>query len=57
MELLDMTCDQVNLEEQYFKGGSKSDSGKNRIVPIHPRIMPFVKKRLEKSNEYFLEND
>ena len=32
MELLDMTCDQVNLEEQYFKGGSKSDSGKNRIV-------------------------
>ena len=57
MELLDMTCDQVNLEERYFKGGSKSDSGKNRIVPIHPRIMPFVKKRLEKSNEYFLEND
>lgn len=57
MELLNMTCDQINLEEEYFKGGSKSSSGKNRIVPIHPRIMPFVKKRLEKSNEYFLEND
>lgn len=57
MELLNMTCDQINLEEEYFKGGSKSSSGKNRIVPIHPRIMPFVKNRLKKSNEYFLETD
>ena len=26
-------------------------------MPIHPRIMPFVKNRLKKSNEYFLETD
>ena len=57
MELLNMTCDQINLEEEYFKGGSKSSSGKNRIVQIHPSIMPFVKNRLKKSNEYFLETD
>lgn len=56
MELLNMTCDQIDLENEYFKGGSKTSSGKNRIVPIHPKIMPLVKKRLEQSNKYFLED-
>ena len=33
----------VHLEEGYFTGGSKTDAGKNRIVPIHFLIMPYVK--------------
>lgn len=56
MELLNMDRDHVNLKEGYFLGGSKSSSGKNRIVPIHPRIMPLVKKRMDRCNEYFLED-
>ena len=43
-EMLDI---KVNLEENYFQGGIKTKSSKNRIVPIHPAIRDFVKERLE----------
>ena len=33
---------EVNLEEGYFKGGIKTESGRNRIVPIHSAIRPLV---------------
>ena len=38
----------INLEEKYFKGGVKTDAGKNRIVPIHEAIYPFVVDILER---------
>ncbi|MDO5362872.1 MAG: integrase [Eubacteriales bacterium] len=38
----------VNLEEKYFQGGVKTAAGKNRIVPIHSSILPFVSSRIEK---------
>lgn len=38
---------QVNLDEQYFLGGSKTKAGKNRIVPIHSSIFPLVKRRIQ----------
>ena len=34
---------EINLEEQYFKGGVKTRAGKNRIVPFHHSIIPFAK--------------
>ena len=37
----------VNLEEGYFQGGVKTAAGKNRIVPIHPAILPLVENRLK----------
>ncbi len=53
-ELLLMTSDQVNTKDWYFKGGEKTASGKDRIVPIHDRIKPFVTKYIEQGNEYFI---
>lgn len=46
---------EINIEEGYFRGGIKTKAGKNRTVPIHPAIMPFVIKepkqlRLEVAN-------
>lgn len=38
---------EVNLDERYFKGGSKTKAGKGRIVPIHPCIYDFVRTRIE----------
>lgn len=35
---------EINLEEQYFRGGVKTISGKNRIVPFHREIIPFIRK-------------
>ena len=38
---------EVNLKSRYFKGGVKTDAGKDRIVPIHSAIIPFVRRRIK----------
>ena len=35
---------EVNLEELYFRGGVKTKAGRDRIVPIHPAIIPLVQE-------------
>lgn len=45
-ELLAIGRDNINFEEGYMIGGSKTEAGKNRIIPIHDKIMPFVKEQL-----------
>lgn len=32
----------INFEEQYFRGGVKTSSGKNRIVPFNHEIISFI---------------
>ena len=39
---------EVNLEQMYFKGGIKTESSKNRIVPIHSSIQQLVIKRIKR---------
>lgn len=53
-ELLGMKSENVNLNEWYFQGGVKSESGKGRIVPIHTKIRPLVVKRMNEGGKYFL---
>ena len=48
-ELLNLKVQDIDLVEGLMKGGSKSQAGKNRIVPIHPVIHDLVKKRMDKS--------
>lgn len=38
---------EVNLEEMYFKGGSKTKAGKDRTVPIHTCIYDLVESSIE----------
>jgi integrase len=48
----------VDLEEGIIHGGMKTEAGRNRIVPIHPDLVPIVRKRYEASQSGFLfEND
>ena len=51
-ELLTMKVEQISLKEKTFTGGIKTRNGKDRIVPIHPRIEPLVKARVKQGNEY-----
>ena len=53
-ELLGMETEQVDLKQQIFRGGSKTDAGKERIVPIHPRILPFVQAWAQQGNKYLM---
>jgi integrase len=39
-ELLQMPCE--NVYDTYMIGGSKTEAGKNRIIPILPEIKPYV---------------
>lgn len=47
-ELLSLTKFSVDFEQQILKGGSKSEAGKDRIVPISPKILPFIKRWYDK---------
>lgn len=51
-ELLNMKTEQVNIKEWYFQGGIKTASGKERIVPVHNRIKPFVKALVKQGHQY-----
>lgn len=43
-ELLEAKTDNYHPEEGYFITGSKTEAGKNRIITISPKIMPFFKE-------------
>lgn len=51
-ELLNMKIEQVNVSEKYLQGGMKTASGKGRIVPVHPRIWPYIEKRVQQGDLY-----
>ena len=48
-ELEGLELENINLEERTMIGGIKTKAGKNRTVPIHPRIYDLVKKRYDES--------
>lgn len=55
-ELLKLKKKNVNLENNTITGGSKTDAGKNRIIPIHPKILPLIIKRMENETDYLISN-
>lgn len=48
-ELCLLKIQNVDIKNWIFKGGIKTDAGKDRIVPIHPLIQNLVKKRYEEA--------
>jgi integrase len=56
-ELLGMKTEDVNLKDGYFRGGVKTAAGKERIVPIHHRILPLVQKRAAQGETYLISNN
>ena len=51
-EILQLPMERVNFQEWYITAGIKTASGKNRIVPIHDRIKPFITAR--KNDAYLI---
>lgn len=45
-ELFNLKPSDIDLDAGTMTGGPKTEAGKNRIVPIHPKIRPFIEKRL-----------
>lgn len=59
-ELVELKIKDVDLNSGFIKGGIKTNAGKNRLVPIHPLVMPIVKKYYNEAlsiNSDYLFND
>ena len=49
-ELLEIHKDNIHLDKNYMVGGMKTKAGKNRIIPIHHAIKPFIEAQLKEGN-------
>ncbi|XGU48048.1 tyrosine-type recombinase/integrase [Fusobacterium necrophorum subsp. funduliforme] len=56
-ELLKVEKEKVFYEERYFITGSKTTTGKNRIIPIHNEILPIIKELLETDGKYLIGDE
>lgn len=56
-ELLDIKCENIHLDERYMIGGTKTNAGKNRIIPIHDNVYHLIKTRYEQGNKYLITKD
>lgn len=53
-EARELKKENVNLKEMTITGGKKTVAGHMRVIPIHPRIQPYVKTLVQNSSEYLL---
>lgn len=55
-ELLELETKNIDLINMTMTGGLKTEAGKNRLIPIHPKIFPLIKNRYNKNNKYLILN-
>lgn len=53
-ELLEMKKENVDLETRIMVGGIKTEAGKDRHIPIHKCILPFVERLMATEGEYLI---
>ena len=50
-ELIAIKTEKVDLKNMTMSGGNKTKAGKNRIVPIHPKIADLLEKQVEMAHD------
>jgi integrase len=55
-EFLEIENENINFDEQYIICGKKTDAGRNRVVPIHDAILPFIRRYYKETNKYLFPN-
>ena len=53
-EFLNIENANIHLDEHYMTGGLKTQAGKDRIIPIHDKIYPIIKKYYNPDNKYLI---
>lgn len=51
-ELLALKKTDIDLQAGTMQGGTKTKAGKGRVVPIHPKIRPFIERRMDEPGTY-----
>lgn len=55
-ELLTLKKSQINMDENYIITGSKTDAGRDRYIPIHPRVKFLYEKHYTNPTEWLIAN-
>lgn len=56
-EFLELTPFSYHADECYLQGGKKTRAGKDRIVPVHPKIKPYLLAWLKKGGSTIISMD
>lgn len=55
-ELIAIENKNIFLDKRYMIGGTKTDAGKDRIIPINKKIHPLIENRMDPQNKYLFVN-
>jgi integrase len=53
-EMLGIKVENVHISEKYIIAGMKTKAGKDRVIPINNKVLPFIKKRYNTKNKYLI---
>ncbi len=53
-ELLKLTKFNIDIDNMIIVGGIKTEAGKNRIIPVHHKIQPYIKYWYNTDSEYLI---
>lgn len=56
-ELTSLTKFDVNIKEMLITGGVKTDAGRDRTIPIHPRIQPVFSRLYSTCEKHIFEQE
>lgn len=54
-ELLTLENTKINIESRYIRAGSKTEAGKNRLIPISYKILPLITRYIKLNNKYLFQ--
>ena len=56
-EFLEMTPASYHADGDYLQGGKKTEAGRDRIIPVHSKIKPYLMSWLERNGETIITRD
>lgn len=54
-EVLNIVNRNIHIEEKYLIGGMKTEAGIDRVIPLHDKIIPLIKKRMGEGGEHLIK--
>lgn len=56
-ELLKLTKFNVDIKNMIITGGGKTEAGKNRIIPVHPKIQKYIEAWYNSDSDYLINKE
>ena len=56
-EFLELTPASYHADGDYLQGGKKTEAGRGRVIPVHPKIKPYLMAWLDRGGETIITRD